>query len=61
MNKNQNGLEQLETIKIIDPLTWWTGLSETGTNKGVTKVNRTARALYLPLRLLPEAANDLPN
>ena len=38
MNKNQNGLEQLETLKIIHPLTWWNGLSETGTNKGVTKL-----------------------
>ena len=36
------------------------GRSETGTNKEVTKAKRTARA-YLPLRLLPEAANDLPN
>ena len=50
-NKNQNGLEQLETLKIIHPLR---------DSQGVTKVKRTARA-YLPLRLLAEAANDLPN
>ena len=59
--QKQNGLETIGNIKNHTPSHMVKrGLSETGTNKWVMKVKRTARA-YLPLRLLTEAANDLPN